>query len=305
MTGVSRTASFATTTATATATSAHQKAARKKLKALASPSVAAPKMRAKSSYLLFADDARAKVSLMPHIAALDPKKKLPAVAKEIGNMWRVAGSQDKDKYELLAKRAKAEHDAEIKAYLVKRTPNDILIEEKMRALKQTIRPKATLPKLRKDPTAPTRPLSAYTLYMLRSGAVKARDMKGGAAKWKAMSDKEKEPYVEEAAKLKVAYAAEKERYLARTGIDELRKTMTKELNQAVKKVGRAKRSVTKTAKKVVKKPTKKVTAAKTKKPVAKKAAKKVVKKVVKKVTAVKKSVVAKKAPAKKVVKNAA
>ncbi|KAJ3004824.1 UNVERIFIED_CONTAM: Non-histone chromosomal protein 6, partial [Siphonaria sp. JEL0065] len=154
----------------------------------------------------------------------------------------------------------------------------------------TISPTKNVSRVTKDPNAPKRALSAYTLFVkdiskntVTAPGAKAIDtFTANAKKWKTLSDAEKKPYVDKAAKQKEAYSVAKEAYLKKTGLTEIRKSFDKDLKDAVKVVKKGRKKPSVIAKKVVKKPAakKKVATGKkvvkkattTKKPIAKKSA---------------------------------
>ncbi|KAJ3023133.1 UNVERIFIED_CONTAM: exp1-like protein [Siphonaria sp. JEL0065] len=275
--------------------------ARRKLRALGKPSVIAPK-RPLSSYFFFAAEHRAAAKALPHIKQLSPQNQLPLIAKELGVRWKNASAAERQIFDDKAANAKTAYEAAVKKYIAKRTPEDLLIEEKTRSLKQTISPTKNVSRVTKDPNAPKRALSAYTLFVkavsknaVTSAGAKAIDtLAANAKKWKSLSDAQKKvPYVDEALKQKEAYTVAKEAYLKKTGLTEIKKSFDKDLKDAVKVVKQGRKKPSVVAKKVVKKPAakKKVATAKkvvkktavaTKKPVAKKSA--VVTKVVAKKT---------------------
>ncbi|KAJ3298498.1 exp1-like protein [Rhizoclosmatium sp. JEL0117] len=294
--------------ATATAADAAKTLARRKLRLLGAPSVSPPK-RPLSAFFLFSADRRKDLSESPSFKALTGLPKSAAIAKELGSLWRQAAPSVKKPYEDKVAQANKDYEAAVKKFVAARTPQDLILEQKQHALKKALNKSTT--KVIADPSAPKRPLSAYMLY-----SQKQRDLKRGTGsavkdvslfskEWKALSAADQKPYLDEAAKLKAAYDAAQKAYLARTGITEIKASLTKDLASAtkapkktakrasakvgVKKVSTRRPAVKKPAKKVV---TKKTVAAK-KTTVAKKAA------AVKKITSAKKSPVAKKVVAKK------
>ncbi|KAJ3024815.1 UNVERIFIED_CONTAM: exp1-like protein [Siphonaria sp. JEL0065] len=278
--------------------------ARRKLRALGKPSVIAPK-RPLSSYFFFAAEHRAAAKALPHIKQLSPQNQLPLIAKELGVRWKNASAAERQIFDDKAANAKTAYEAAVKKYIAKRTPEDLLIEEKTRSLKQTISPTKNISRVTKDPNAPKSALSAYTLFVkdiskntVTAPGAKAIDtLAANAKKWKTLSDAEKKPYVDEAVKQKAAYTVAKEAYLKKTGLTEIKKSFDKDLKDAVKVVKKGRKKPSVVAKKVVKKPA-------AKKKVA--TAKKVVSRVAKK-SAVAKTAAAKKATtaAKKTVKKTA
>ncbi|KAI9330947.1 high mobility group box domain-containing protein [Obelidium mucronatum] len=192
---VSFAASFATKAA-AVQTPASDKllAARRKLKALSKPTVTAPK-RPLSSYLLFSQDKRDSVKSLPEIKSKPVKDQLGLVAKELGALWAAASAVEKKKYEEKAEEAKKIYQTTYKKYISSRTPQDILIEEKTRSLKQTINPTKPVSRVAKDPHAPVRPSNGYQLFVKEKkagpqGAVET--FSTIAAQWKGLNGAQKQ-----------------------------------------------------------------------------------------------------------------
>ncbi|KAJ3070969.1 exp1-like protein [Podochytrium sp. JEL0797] len=204
--------------------------ARKALRALAKPSVAPPK-RAMSAFMLFAKDHRRAVAALPDIAAKpNAPAKFVATSQMLGTMWKDASKDEKEvcaapldfvkvdaspqKYESLAATAKSTREATAKEYLANRTPEDMLLEKKARELKISANPtkSRSVPRVAKDPNAPTRALTGYTLFIKRMCAESKESVTTAASKWKALSDVEKQPFLEEVKKLKAVYNTELQRY---------------------------------------------------------------------------------------------
>ncbi|KAJ3264294.1 exp1-like protein [Chytriomyces hyalinus] len=292
-------------------------AIRRQLRALPKSSTEKPKGPI-SSYILFANEKRAQVAASPEFANVEKKDKMTRVTKQLGALWRAAPEAEKKKYQALAEASKVTHAKALAAYTAKRSPEDVILDSRRRALQVKLNPNRGRARVTGDPNAPKRPISAYILF------IKTLNLKGGresikeaAAKWKALPAAAKQPFITQAAKLAETYKVEKDAYDKKNGVDALRKVINKDLAKAVRipkkkkkavKVVVARRSAapkkTKTVskKKPVKKaaaPTKKSTTLKksttTKKTAVKASSKKPVSK-----TAVKKTkVVAKKITARK------
>ncbi|KAJ3230945.1 high mobility group box 3 [Chytriomyces hyalinus] len=284
-------------------------AIRRQLRALPKASSEKPKGPV-SSYILFSNDKRAQVAASPEFANVDKKDKMTRVAKQLGALWRAASDAEKKKYQALADASKDSHAKALAAYTAKRSPEDVILDSRRRALKMRLNPNKSHARVTGDPNAPKRPASAYILYMKKSGLKGGKEsLKEVAAKWKGLSAATKQPFTTEAAKLLEAYKVEKAAYDKKNGVEQLRKEISKDLAKAVrvpkkkaKKVVSARRSsAPKKTKTVAKKKPVKKTAASTKKSTtlkktaAKASSKKpVLKSAVKKVKAVAKKMVSKK-----------
>jgi len=203
---------------------------------------AAPKKRAtKNSQKAAEDDAESKArenapkkpqtayfmysaTVREELKKSDPTMKVTQVAKEAGARWRALSAEDKKPWQEKATAAKKEWQTKMDAYLASeegkwlrkdKEENGEAEDGESGAKKKGKRKK------KKDDGAPKKPQSAYFLYLASVREAikkefeisKASDVaREGGKKWKALSDEDKKPFVDEAAKLKEEYKVKVEEF---------------------------------------------------------------------------------------------
>ncbi|KPI89809.1 putative high mobility group protein -like tdp-1 [Leptomonas seymouri] len=150
-----------------------------------------------SSYFIFVNENRDKVK------AKNPDAKLTQVLSEVGHMWKVLPDSEKARYQKLADEDKKRFDADMEAYIAKGG----------KVFKRGGKSSKTSKKA-KDPNAPKRAMSAYFFFAgdyraKHSGVPAKQQMSEAGAAWGKMSDEEKKPYEELAAKDRKRYEAER------------------------------------------------------------------------------------------------
>ena len=157
----------------------------------------APK-KARSAYILFCSENRAKLQKK------SPELNTTQLVSKLGEMWKSASDKEKAKFAELSKKDKERYEKEMENYS---PPSDVEEEApKKRG------------KAKKERTGPKRPTSAYLYFcedMRKTLKEKHPDMSGKdittelGKRWKALSEKEKAPYVSKGDKDKARYAEEK------------------------------------------------------------------------------------------------
>jgi len=154
--------------------------------------------RPMSSYMLFANDIRAKLK------SENPDAPITEIAKLTGAAWKEADDATKKKFEKKHKAAMAKYNEEIA---------DLPAEAKKAGTKR-----------KKDPNAPKRPMSAYFLWFQSSRAELKEENPGSSvtdlgkiagAKWREMDDDDKEEWTAKAAEAKEAYEEAMAKYNAK------------------------------------------------------------------------------------------
>merc|ERR1719384_450419 len=178
------------------------------------------------------------------------------IGKLLGKMWKKVSEDDRAPFEKKAAAAKASYATKREKY----EKSAGYTKHQMRMLAWKIH--ETKKPFKKDENAPKRALSAYMLYAasVRSKILKENPdmevtevMKEQSVWWKALSDKEREPWVNKAAAEKKKYQAKVERYMKTadyrnyvTARDEYKKEMLGKRNKLMGIKKRA-RSVSKSA----------------------------------------------------------
>merc|ERR1719384_2320043 len=178
------------------------------------------------------------------------------IGKMLGKMWKNVSEDDRAPFEKKAAAAKASYTTKREKY--EKSAGYKRHQMKMLAWKihETKKP------FKKDENAPKRALSAYMLYAasVRSKILKENPdmevtevMKEQSVWWKALSEKDREPWVNKAAAEKKKYQAKLERYMKTadytsyvTARDEYKKEMLEKRNKLMGIKKRA-RSVSKSA----------------------------------------------------------
>jgi len=144
--------------------------------------------RPMSSYMLFANDIRAKLK------SENPDAPITEIAKLTGAAWKECDEATKKKFEKKHKAAMAKYNEEIA---------DLPAEAKKAGSKR-----------KKDPNAPKRPMSGYMLFcnanrksvQKKNPSLKMTELSGVLGKmWKSASASEKKSFQAEAAKAKKKY----------------------------------------------------------------------------------------------------
>lgn len=169
----------------------------------------APK-RPLSAYFLYSNKVRASVMKDNSDATVSE------IGKILGEMWKKISGHERSPYE---KKAKAQMDA----YYIKKEKyerSSSYHKHQMRLLAWKIH--ETKKPFKKDENAPKRPLSAYMIYAasVRSKILKENSaltatevMKEQSVWWKALSDKDREPWNAKAASVKKKYQTKVDRYM--------------------------------------------------------------------------------------------
>jgi len=195
---------------------------------------AAPK-RPLSAYFLWVNKNRASVMKE------NSDSSLGEIAKILGNMWKKTSSSDRGSFENKAEKDKKTYQSKMEKY--KKTSSYKKFQMEMLAWKihETKKP------FPKDQTAPSRSLSAYMLYgaSVRSKIVKENPdmavpevMKEQGVWWKALSSKDRKPWMEKAESAKEKYQKKLARYMKTneyqiwvTERDEYKKNMLEKRNK--------------------------------------------------------------------------
>ena len=160
-----------------------------------------------SAYMFFSNDKRSE------IVEADPTLKFGEIATKISAMWKEISDEDKAPYEEKAAADKARYLKEMETYV----PPEPTSDDDEPAAKKS--PKKKAPK--KDPNAPKKGKGSYMFF----AEAKRSEFKelypelsfGDLSKkigeaWKTITDEEKAPYEENAAKDKERYLRETEAY---------------------------------------------------------------------------------------------
>ncbi|KAJ3211893.1 hypothetical protein HDU82_004583 [Entophlyctis luteolus] len=238
-------ASFAS--AASSAKSPEAKDTRKKLRLLKKEAVKAPK-RPLSAHTLFFKDNFSSEAANPAYAKLTGIAKNSAVMTAVMARFKALPPAQKSVYEKRSAEAKAAYQKEYSKFLASRTPEQLIVQEKVRNLKKKLNPTKSVAKVGKDPKAPKRPESAFLLFFKKNRG--SADVSTLAKQWKSLAASEKATFNAEYQKAKEIYNAAKEKYQKSTGIIGIRKALNKELEKAVKKptTGRKKKSAVSKAK---------------------------------------------------------
>merc|ERR1719499_166447 len=170
-----------------------------------------------------------------------PDMTVAQIGKKLGKMWKAVSEADRAPFEKKAATAKA-------AYTTKREKYEKsagYTKHQMRMLAWKIH--ETKKPFKKDENAPKRTTSAYMLYAasVRAKILKENPemsvtevMKEQSVWWKALSDKDREPWVNKAAAEKKKYQSKLERYMKTadytsyvTARDEYKKEMLEKRNK--------------------------------------------------------------------------
>lgn len=159
----------------------------------------------------------------------NPERKLNVsqAAKDGGAAYKALTSEQKEIYKRKARLAKEEYERELAAWQRMLTPEDIRTENTFRAAQRKAG-KSRRSNL-KDPNAPKKPLSAYFMFLqwIRADPNRVIEVFGeetettrqsvlAAAKWRTLSDAEKNPFLAQAEREKLQYEAARKEYEDRT-----------------------------------------------------------------------------------------
>ncbi|KAI8840487.1 hypothetical protein BJ741DRAFT_597469 [Chytriomyces cf. hyalinus JEL632] len=180
-------------------------AIRRQLRALPKASSDKPK-GPMPSYILFANEKRAQVAASPELANVEKKDKPARVAKQLGALWRAAPEAEKKKYQALAEAGKVAHAKALAAYTAKRSPEDVILDSRRRALQVKLNPSKIRARVTGDPNAPKRPASALVIFLnFTHSSIHALDSIG-------LLPQRAQPFTTQAAKLAETYKVEKAAY---------------------------------------------------------------------------------------------
>ena len=151
------------------------------------------------------------------------------VAKDAGQRYAALPEEERQKYQERSQEAKEGWEKEMAEWRAKLTPEDIKQENMYRSAQRKLG-KSRRGNL-KDPNAPKKPLSAYFLFLrtIRTDPELSKQILEGeqettrqsvlaAAKWRSLSEAEKQPFLERADKDKAIYEKQRREYEASHGI---------------------------------------------------------------------------------------
>ncbi|KAG6910972.1 hypothetical protein DXG01_006026 [Tephrocybe rancida] len=151
------------------------------------------------------------------------KLNVAQAAKEAGQEYACLTNAQKDPYKRRSQAAKEARERELAAYMRTLTPDDIKRENAFRAAQRKAG-KSRKSNI-KDPNAPKKPLSAYFMFLqrIRANPLLVRDIFGdetettkqsvlAAAKWRSMTDAERQPFLAQAEQEKMEYEAARRIY---------------------------------------------------------------------------------------------
>ncbi|WFC95337.1 hypothetical protein MBRA1_001984 [Malassezia brasiliensis] len=164
------------------------------------------------------------------IKATSPEERLNVahIAKDAGQRYADLPDWKRQEYQQRSQEAKEQYEKELAEWRSKLTPDDIKQENLFRSAQRKMG-KSRRGNL-KDPNAPKKPLSAYFLFLrtIRMDPVLCQEVLEGehettkqsvlaAAKWRTMSDTEKQPFLEQAERDKAEYERLRREYEASHG----------------------------------------------------------------------------------------
>ncbi|KAG5648844.1 hypothetical protein DXG03_000193 [Asterophora parasitica] len=151
------------------------------------------------------------------------KLNVAQAAKEAGQEYACLTNEEKEPYKRRSQAAKEARERELAAYMRTLTPDDIKRENAFRAAQRKAG-KSRKSNI-KDPNAPKKPLSAYFMFLqrIRANPLLVRDIFGeetettkqsvlAAAKWRSMTDAERQPFLAQAEQEKMEYEAARRIY---------------------------------------------------------------------------------------------
>ncbi|KAF8897809.1 hypothetical protein BD779DRAFT_1432085 [Infundibulicybe gibba] len=181
-------------------------------------SVLRPPKLAPSAWQLYFTDW-----IQRHQASNTRKLNVAQAAKEAGQEYACLTPEEKEPYKRRSEAAKEAREKELTAYMRTLTPDDIKRENAFRAAQRKAG-KSRKSNI-KDPNAPKKPLSAYFMFLqrIRANPRLVQDIFGeetettkqsvlAAAKWRSMTDNERQPYLAQAEQEKMEYEAARRMY---------------------------------------------------------------------------------------------
>ncbi|KAF7775710.1 transcriptional regulator family: HMG [Agaricus bisporus var. burnettii] len=151
------------------------------------------------------------------------KLNVAQAAKEAGQEYASLSPEEKEPYKRRSLAAKEARERELNAYMRTLTPEDIKRENAYRAAQRKAG-KSRKSNI-KDPNAPKKPLSAYFMFLqrIRANPKLVHDIFGdetettkqsvlAAAKWRSMTDAERQPFLAQAEQEKMEYEAARRIY---------------------------------------------------------------------------------------------
>ncbi|KAF5387823.1 hypothetical protein D9615_000623 [Tricholomella constricta] len=151
------------------------------------------------------------------------KLNVAQAAKEAGQEYACLTNEEKEPYKRRSQAAKEARERELAAYMRTLTPDDIKRENAFRAAQRKAG-KSRKSNI-KDPNAPKKPLSAYFMFLqrIRANPQLVREIFGdetettkqsvlAAAKWRSMTDAERQPFLAQAEQEKMEYEAARRIY---------------------------------------------------------------------------------------------
>ncbi|KAF8663479.1 hypothetical protein AX16_001047 [Volvariella volvacea WC 439] len=151
------------------------------------------------------------------------KLNVAQAAKEAGQEYASLSQEEKEPYKRRSQAAKEDREKELAAYMKSLTPEDIKRENAFRAAQRKAG-KSRKSNI-KDPNAPKKPLSAYFMFLqkIRADPRLVQDIFGdetettkqsvlAAAKWRSMTDAERQPFLAQAEQEKMEYEAARRLY---------------------------------------------------------------------------------------------
>ncbi|KAI9349490.1 hypothetical protein DFJ73DRAFT_407455 [Zopfochytrium polystomum] len=221
------------------------------IKALPPAKIVPPK-NPPSAFLIYANSVREQLLNTFEIQSLPKADRIRRVMAIAGERWRNMTPNQKYEYEERHRVAKEQYNRSHAEYLKQRTTEDIVLEEKRRALKKRLNPNKALRRVDKDPDEPEKPKNAYMLFFIDVASGKMTTLQGDvfsqqmnqtdrlkaiAETWKSMSDEQKAPYVQQAKILKQEYDEKYQEYLQSSGrqdfVDTVNVLMRKEKKKKI------------------------------------------------------------------------
>ncbi|TFK68188.1 hypothetical protein BDN72DRAFT_769649 [Pluteus cervinus] len=151
------------------------------------------------------------------------KLNVAQAAKEAGQEYASLSTEEKEPYKRRSQAAKEDRERELAAYMKTLTPEDIKRENAFRAAQRKAG-KSRRSNI-KDPNAPKKPLSAYFMFLqrIRANPQLVLDIFGdetettkqsvlAAAKWRSMTDAERQPFLAQAEQEKMEYESARRLY---------------------------------------------------------------------------------------------
>lgn len=178
-----------------------------------------PPKKPQTAFFLFSNDKRKQLTTQAKFKTSEGKQNTKAITQELGRLWNTIDAKEKQKYVDKAKQLKDKYDSDLAKFKAS-NPNYKATKKVKKAKKGK--------KAKKDPNAPKRPASGYQLFcnekreeinkrsdVKRDGSDKldvTKVMKILSEMWNGLTDKQKQPYLDQAKKLKEEYDQAKEKY---------------------------------------------------------------------------------------------